>query len=63
MAVADPDHELRLAANRHARALAQRYDDLVPITVLRKGFPFQGARISYGSFYKGIHRPKEGKQP
>jgi putative restriction endonuclease len=57
----DPDHELRVAANQHARALGQRYDDLVPIAALREGFEFGGERISFGSFQRGIHKPRQMK--
>ena len=56
MAAADPDLALRQAAVSHARDLAQTYDDLVPLERLREGFAFDGA-LSFGSFYKGIHRP------
>ncbi len=59
----DPDHELRVAANRRARELGQRYDDLVPIDVLRQGFAFRGERISFGSFQRGIHRPRQMRGP
>jgi putative restriction endonuclease len=59
----DPDHELRVAANQHARSLGQRYDDLVPITALREGFEFRGERISFGSLYKGIHKPRQMRGP
>lgn len=59
----DPDHELRVAANSRARELGQRYDDLVPIDVLRQGFVFQGERISFGSFQRGIHRPRQMSGP
>ncbi len=59
----DPDHALRLAANETARQLQHRYDDLVPVTALREGFVFGNRRISFGSFFKGIHRPKEMKGP
>ena len=59
----DPDHALREAAHRKVRELAQRYDDLVPVAALREGFTFDGQRISFGSFYKGIHRPKEMQGP
>jgi putative restriction endonuclease len=62
-AVVDPDHELRAAAQRRARELGQRYNDLVPVDVLREGFTHNGQRISFGSFYKGIHRPKEMRGP
>ncbi len=59
----DPDHELRLAANAQARALQQRYDDLVPLDVLRRGFDFEGRRVSFGSFQRGIHRASGMKGP
>lgn len=59
----DPDHALRAAANEAARRLAQRYDDLVPLSELRAGFQFDGKRISFGSFQRGIHRPKEMQGP
>lgn len=59
----DPDHELRAVAHKRARELGHRYSDLVPVDVLREGFDFNGARISFGSFYKGIHRPKEMRGP
>lgn len=49
----DPDYELRVAANAQARALQQRYDDVVPLDVLRRGFEFEGRRVSFGSFQKG----------
>jgi putative restriction endonuclease len=55
----DPDHELRVAAHHRARELGQRYDDLVPVAVLREGFTFRRERISFGSFQKGIHRPRQ----
>ena len=53
--MADPDHALRLAANESARRLQQRFDDIVPLRELR----FQGQRVSFGSFQRGIHRPRE----
>jgi putative restriction endonuclease len=56
---ADPDAALRQAAVRRARQLTAIYDDLVPRTALLEGFHYRGARISFGSLYKGIHRPKE----
>jgi putative restriction endonuclease len=59
----DPDHALRVAAHQRARGLGQRYSDLVPLDVLRQGFVHDGRRISFGSFYKGIHRPKEMRGP
>jgi putative restriction endonuclease len=59
----DPDYELRAAAHQRARELKQRFVDIVPIDVLREGFVFNGERMSFGSFYKGIHRPKEMRSP
>lgn len=52
----DPDLSLRQAAVARARQLAQTYDDLVPLVRLREGFQFDGERVSFGSFQKGIHR-------
>lgn len=57
--MADPDHALRLAANDASRRLSRRFDDLVPLRELRAGFVFDGRRISFGSFQRGIHRPRE----
>lgn len=54
--MADPDHELRVAAVAHARRLIDAHRDLVPLDRLREGFIFQGKRVSLGSFQKGIHR-------
>jgi putative restriction endonuclease len=56
VAVLDPDIALRQAAVARARDLTQAYDDLVPIERLREGFAFDGQRVSFGSFQKGIHR-------
>ena len=53
------DHELRVAAIERARELQQRFDDIVPLAVLREGFIFRGQRISFGSFFSGIFRPRE----
>jgi putative restriction endonuclease len=53
------DRLLRVAAFERARELSHRYTDLVPLDVLKKGFSFEGRRISFGSFYSGIFRPKE----
>jgi len=53
------DRRLRLAAFDRARELSRRYDDLVPLPVLKQGFTFDGRRISFGSFFSGIYRPKE----
>lgn len=59
----DPDHALRLAAIEHVRALDARYRQLVPVAVLREGFPFGGRRVSLGSFYSGIFRPSALRGP
>jgi putative restriction endonuclease len=56
VAPSDPDHAIRAAAVDHARLLVDRFDDLVPLTELRKGFNLAGKRVSFGSFQKGIHR-------
>jgi putative restriction endonuclease len=56
--VNDPDHALRLAANDAARRLSQRYDDIVPLAELRRGFELRGDRVSFGSFQRGIHRAR-----
>lgn len=57
------DRLLRQAAFDRARELSRRYDDLVPLAVLREGFEFAGRRVSYGSFFNGIYRPKEMHGP
>jgi putative restriction endonuclease len=59
----DPDLALRQAAIQRARALTQAYDDLVPVDVLRDGFEFDGQRVSFGSFQKGIHRSRVQRGP
>jgi putative restriction endonuclease len=61
--LADPDLALRQAAITRAQELAEAYDGLIPLAALREGFQFRGQRISFGSFYKGIHRPKEMQTP
>lgn len=53
------DIELRNAALERVRELQRRYDDLVPVRALGEGFQFRGRRVSFGSFYSGIFRPKE----
>lgn len=63
MAAVDPDLALRQAAVAAARGLAQEYDDLVPLTRLRDGFAFDGARVSFGSFQRGIHRGRIQRGP
>lgn len=50
--------ELRRAALDHVRRLSRAFDDIVPVGVLRQGFQFGGARVSLGSFYNGIYRPR-----
>jgi hypothetical protein len=55
----DHDRSLRQAAFDQARELSRRFDDLVPRDALRDGFRFGGRRVSFGSFYSGIFRPKE----
>jgi putative restriction endonuclease len=60
---ADRDYELRLVAIDRARALADRYTDVVPLDVLREGFVFAGERISFASFYSGIFRPRQMRGP
>jgi putative restriction endonuclease len=63
MARAHPDLPLRHAAVAHVRWLAQEYDDLVPRERLREGFWFEGERISFGSFQRGIHRARIQRGP
>jgi putative restriction endonuclease len=53
------DVQLRRSAIDRVRELQRRYDDLVPVAALREGFSFDGRRVSFGSFYSGIFRPKE----
>jgi len=57
------DLELRQAALDRVRELSRRYDDIVPIDALREGFAFGGERISFGSFYSGIFRPRQMHGP
>lgn len=57
------DLELRQTAFDHVRALSRRYDDIIPVDELRKGFAFRGQRVSLGSFYSGIFRPKSLEGP
>jgi len=60
---ADPDLRLRQAAVAQARLLAELFDDLVPLAQLRAGFIFEGERVSFGSFQKGIHRARIQRGP
>lgn len=55
--------DLRRAAMDHVRELGRAFDDLVPVAVLKQGFSFRGERISLGSFYSGIHRPRQLRGP
>lgn len=57
------DTDLRAAAFAQARVLSRRYDDIVPLDALRDGFQFVGERISFGSFYTGIYRPRQMQGP
>lgn len=57
------DLELRKAALVQVRELQRQYDDLIPLPALAEGFQFEGGRISFGSFYSGIYRPKELEGP
>jgi putative restriction endonuclease len=59
----DPDLPLRQAAVARARHLAETYDDLVPLARLREGFEFEGVRVSFGSFQRGIHRGRAQRGP
>src|SRR3954451_19688696 len=63
MAAVDPDLPLRQAAVSAARRLGQDYDDLVPLTRLGEGFAFEGQRVSFGSFQRGIHRGRDQRGP
>ncbi|MGI8624298.1 MAG: HNH endonuclease [Solirubrobacteraceae bacterium] len=55
----DRDFELRSAALDRVRHLQRRYSDLIPLGALQEGFTWRGRRVSLGSFYSGIFRPKE----
>lgn len=57
------DHQLRVAALDRVRELQRRYSDLIPLTALQEGFRWRGSRVSFGSFYSGIFRPKEISGP
>jgi putative restriction endonuclease len=63
VAADDPDLALRQAAVARARALTQEYDDLVPRSRLGEGFVFEGERVSFGSFQRGIHRARIQRGP
>jgi hypothetical protein len=57
------DYEMRLVAIDRVRSLSDRYNEIVPLQVLREGFVFAGERISFGSFYSGIFRPRQMRGP
>lgn len=57
------DTELRATAIEAARALQHEFTDLIPRAALNSGFIHRGRRISFGSFYSGIFRPKEMDGP
>ena len=59
----DRDDELRRTAIDAVRELSRRLDDIIPVTVLRDGFAYAGERISFGSFYSGIFRPRQMRGP
>lgn len=63
MPAVDPDLAVRQAAVAHARQLGGVYDELVPLAELRAGFIFEGERVSFGSFQKGIHRAQIQRGP
>jgi hypothetical protein len=60
---AERDYEMRLVAIDRIRELSQRYDDIVPLDVLRKGFVYAGESVSFGSFFSGIFRPRQMRGP
>ncbi|HEY5196420.1 MAG TPA: HNH endonuclease [Solirubrobacteraceae bacterium] len=60
---AERDYELRLVAIDRIRTIADRYDGIVPRSALGEGFVFAGERISFGSFYSGIFRPRQMRGP
>jgi putative restriction endonuclease len=63
VAAVDPDLMLRQAAVARARQLARDHDDVVPLDQLRVGFEFEGQRVSFGSFHRGIHRARIQRGP
>jgi putative restriction endonuclease len=54
---------MRLVAVDRVRSLSDRYSDLVPLPALQEGFLFAGERISFGTFYSGIFRPRQMRGP
>ncbi len=57
------DSEIRAVALRHVRDLHNHYDGLIPLSALKAGFDYRGARVSLGSFFNGIFRPREFTGP
>ncbi|MEA2370875.1 MAG: putative restriction endonuclease [Solirubrobacteraceae bacterium] len=57
------DYEMRLVAIDRIRRIADRYDGIVPLAALREPFAFEGQKISFGSFYSGIFRPRQMRGP
>jgi putative restriction endonuclease len=57
------DYEMRLVAIDRIRTMADHYDGIVPLSALREPFVFGGERISFGSFYSGIFRPRQMRGP
>ncbi|HUR86013.1 MAG TPA: HNH endonuclease [Solirubrobacteraceae bacterium] len=57
------DRLLRQAAFDRVRELDRQYDNIIPVDDLKHGFLFDGRRISFGSFFSGIFRPKELRGP
>ena len=57
------DTELRNAALQRVRELQRRFDDLIPLGALAEGFRIEGRRVSFGSFYSGIYRPRQMQGP
>jgi putative restriction endonuclease len=60
---AERDLEMRLVAIDWIGSISDRYRELVPVKVLQDGFVFGGERISFGSFYSGIFRPRQMRGP
>lgn len=60
---ADSDYELRLVAIGRVNDLSRDFGGLIPVQALREGFTFAGERVSFGSFYSGIFRPRQMRGP
>jgi HNH endonuclease len=52
-----PSHELPHVGVDGRRA------DIVPVAGLREGFRFEGGRVTFGSFQRGIHRGRDQRGP